>query len=81
MTVFIRGKVKLRTPATKDYERNIDELTSRTLTEGIVDANSPSHSLLSLYGREYLGRILESDWPFAQGVANGEEVDEPGRRT
>lgn len=48
------------------------------LTESVVDANSPSHSLLTLDGREHLGRVLESDWSFAQRVANGEEVNEPG---
>ena len=35
------------------------------LTESIVDANGPSHPLLSLNGRENLGRILESDRSFA----------------
>jgi len=50
------------------------------LTESIVDANSPSHSLLSLNGGEHLGRVLERDWSFSQGVADGEEVDESSRR-
>lgn len=49
------------------------------LTENIVDANGPSHSLLSLNGREHLGRILESDRAFTQGVADGKEVDESSR--
>ena len=49
------------------------------LTKGVVDANGPSHSLLSLNGREHLCRVLESDWPFAQRVADSKEVDEPDR--
>jgi len=49
------------------------------LTESVIDANSPSHTLLSLDGREHLGRILERDWAFAQGVGDGEEIDESGR--
>jgi hypothetical protein len=52
----------------------------KILTESVVDANGPSHSLLTLNGGEYFGRILESDWSFSQGVADGEEVDEPSRR-
>ena len=46
------------------------------LTECVVDADGPSHSLLTLNGREHLGGVLESDGPFTQGVADGEEVDE-----
>jgi len=45
-------------------------------TEGVIDAYSPSHSLLSLNCGEDLGRVLESDWPFSQRVADGEEIDE-----
>jgi len=51
------------------------------LTESIVDANSPSHSLLSLNGGEHLGRVLERDWSFSQGVADGEEIDESSQRS
>jgi hypothetical protein len=50
------------------------------LTESVVNANGPSHSLLSLNGRKHLGRVLESDWSFSQGVADGEEVDESSGR-
>jgi len=50
------------------------------LTESVVDANGPSHSLLSLNGGEHLGRVLESDWSFSQGVTDGEEVDESSGR-
>ena len=50
------------------------------LTESVVDANGPSHSLLSLNRREHLGRVLESDWSFTQRVADSKEVDEPSRR-
>lgn len=50
------------------------------LTESVVDANSPSHSLLSLDSREHLGRVLESDWSFAQRVADSKEIDESSQR-
>ena len=50
------------------------------LTESVVDANSPRHSLLSLNGREHLGRVLKCDGSFTQRVADSEEVHEPGRR-
>lgn len=50
------------------------------LTESVVNANSPSHSLLSLNGRKHLGRILESDRSLTQRVGDGEEVDESSRR-
>lgn len=46
------------------------------LTKGVVDAHSPSHALLTLDGREDLGRILESDGTFTQAIRDGEEVDE-----
>ena len=49
-------------------------------TESVVNANSPSHSLLSLNGREHLGRVLKCDRSFTQRVADSEEIDEPGRR-
>jgi hypothetical protein len=52
----------------------------RTLTKGVIYANSPSHPLLSLDRRKYLRRILESDWTFTQRVAYGEQIDEPARR-
>ena len=51
------------------------------LTESVVDANGPSHSLLTLNSGEHLGRILESDWSFSQGVADGEEIDESSQRS
>jgi hypothetical protein len=80
MTVCIRGKVKLRIPATPDSVSEMLMRIDEMLTESVVDANGPSHSLLTLNGGEHLGRILESDWSFSQGVADGEEVDESGRR-
>ena len=46
------------------------------LTKGVVDADSPSHALLTLNGREYFGRVLERDRAFAQRVGNCEEIDE-----
>jgi hypothetical protein len=80
MTVCIRGKVKLRIPATPDSVSEMLMRIDEMLTESVVDANGPSHSLLTLNGGEHLGRILESDRPFSQGVADGEEVDESSRR-
>ena len=78
MTSVIRGKVKLRIPATKSFVSSFKVVSEfALLTEGVVDANGPRHSLLSLNGREHLGRILKSDRSFTQGVADGEEVDEP----
>jgi hypothetical protein len=72
MTVFIRGNVKLRIPAKENYIRDITVHFGDwniPLTKGIVDANSPSHSLLTLNSGENLGRVLESDWTFTQRVA------------
>jgi hypothetical protein len=46
------------------------------LTKGVVDADSPGHTLLTLDGGEYFGRILESNWTFSEGVGDGEEVHE-----
>jgi hypothetical protein len=48
----------------------------RILTESVVDADRPSHSLFSLDGWEHFGGILECDWSLAQRVANCKEVDE-----
>lgn len=47
------------------------------LTESVVDAHSPSHTLLTLDGREDLGRVLEGDRSLTEGVADSEQVDEP----
>lgn len=46
------------------------------LTESVVDANSPGHSLLTLNSGEHFGGVLESDRSFTQGVADGEQIDE-----
>ena len=67
MTVCIRGKVKLRIPAVKHLvnSRNmLRDIGFEMLTESVVDANCPSHSLLSLNSRKNLGRVLECDWSF-----------------
>jgi hypothetical protein len=48
-------------------------------TESVIDADSPSHSLLSLNGGEHLGRVLEGNGSFSQGVADSEEIDESDR--
>ena len=75
MTVFIRGKVKLRMPAKGDSVSEMSMVVNEMPTKSVVDANCPSHSLLTLNCREHLSRILESDWSFSQGVGDGEEVD------
>jgi len=40
-------------------------LGSERLTKGVVNAHGPSHSLLTLNGREHLSGVLERNWPFA----------------
>ena len=50
---------------------------TRSLTKEEVDGDGPSHTLLTLDGREDLGRVLERDRTLAERVADGEEVDEP----
>ena len=37
---------------------------SGVLTKSVVDADRPSHTLLSLNGREHFGRVLECDRSF-----------------
>lgn len=49
--------------------------------EGVVDADGPGHALLTLDGREDLCRILKRYRAFAEGVADGEEVDEEDDRS
>lgn len=49
---------------------------SGRLTKGVVDANSPGHSLLTLDGGENLSGVLESDWTFAQRITDGEKIHE-----
>lgn len=75
----MRGKVKLRRPAVEEVCQKNSDLRVMMLTKSVVDANSPSHSLLALNGREHLGRVLESDWSFTQRVADSEQVDESSR--
>lgn len=36
--------------------------------KGVVDADRPSHALLTLDRREDLGRVLERDWAFTQRI-------------
>lgn len=80
ITVFIRGNVKLRTPAAKKQVSNefFADLDP-THTEEVVDKHSPSHTLLTLDGREDLSRVLESDGAFTKRVGNREEVDEAAK--
>lgn len=59
ITVCMRGNVRLRIPARKVSYYSPYRF-SRALTESIVDADSPCHTLLSLDGWENFGRILES---------------------
>jgi hypothetical protein len=48
-------------------------------TKGVVDADSPGHTLLTLDGWEYFGRVLESNRTFSEGVGDGKEVNEADR--
>jgi hypothetical protein len=81
MTVFIRGKVKLRTPARGYCVSDISvDLGFGVLTERVVNADSPRHSLFTLNIGKHLCRILERDWSFTQGIADGEKIDESSRR-
>lgn len=59
ITVCMRGNVRLRIPARKVSYYSPYRF-SRALTESVVDADSPCHTLLSLDGWENFGRILES---------------------
>lgn len=78
MTVFMRGKVKLRMPATNNVSQTeLQDLELGGLTEGVVDADGPSHALLTLDRGEDLGRVLEGHRAFTQRVADREQVDEP----
>jgi len=47
------------------------------LTKSVVDANGPGHALLSLNRGKHLGGVLESHGAFSQGIADGEEINEP----
>lgn len=44
-------------------------------SEGVVDADSPCHALLTLDGGEDLGGVLKGDGSFTKGIAYGEEID------
>lgn len=48
---------------------------TKNASEGIVDAHSPGHALLTLDRGENLGRVLESDGTFSERVHDGEQVD------
>jgi hypothetical protein len=78
MTVFMRGKVKLRIPARNNISQiELRDLEPGGLTEGVVNANGPSHALLTLDRGEDFGRVLEGHRAFTQRVADREQVDEP----
>lgn len=49
-------------------------------SKGVVDADSPRHALLTLDGREDLGRVLEGNWTLTERVHDGEEIDEQYNR-
>lgn len=72
MAVLMRGKVKLRIPAVELVSPLPSMRNVPRLTECVVDANNPGHSLLTLNGRKNFGRILECDRAFTQGVADSE---------
>ena len=45
-------------------------------TEGVVDADNPCHTLLTLDRGEYLSGVLEGNGSFSKRVGDREEVDE-----
>lgn len=75
MAFSILGKVKLRTPATSVSVIYMWRVILR-LTEGVVDTDGPSHSLLTMDSREHLSRILESDGPLAHRIGDSKQVNE-----
>ena len=58
------------------YVLHSREGQAENASESVVDANGPSHSLLTLNRRKHFGRILESDRSFTQRVGDCEEVHE-----
>jgi hypothetical protein len=78
MALVIRGNVRPRTPAF-DVLVIITLMRFWILTKGVVDADSPGHTLLTLDGGEYFGRVLEGDGTFTEGVGDGKEVHEADR--
>ena len=50
------------------------ECKAQDTGEGVVDAHSPGHALLTVNCGEDLGAVLESDRSFAERVHDGEEV-------
>ena len=78
MTVRMRGNVRPRIPAfcqlslLPTYPRSVIAVAERRteLTKSVVDADDPSHTLLTLNGGEDLGRVLERDGTFSQGAAS-----------
>lgn len=48
---------------------------TKDTSEGVVDAHSPGHALLTVDGGKDLGTVLESDWSLTERVCDGEEVD------
>lgn len=56
-----------------DHRR--ESQTQNSSEEG-VDTHGPGHSLLSVNGGEYFGRILESNRTFGERIEDREEVDE-----
>lgn len=76
MTVRIRGKVILRTPAKLFHCQFRTKCVSEHLQ--VVNENHECHALLSLDSREDLGGVLEGDRTFSERVTDGEEINESG---
>ena len=74
----MRGNVKLRMPAAERRViiGSILIMEFPTLTERIVDADSPCHALFSLDIWEDFCGVLESYRALSHGVGDGEKVDE-----
>ena len=77
IAVTIAGNVKPRIPAEIVVSKSPqDRHTFRRLTKSVVDANSPSHALLTLDGGEHFSGVLEGYWTFSHRVHDGEQVYE-----
>ena len=61
----------------KDVLESVREAVMSPIhTEGVVDADSPSHTLLTLDRRENFGGVLEGNGSFSKRIGDREEVDE-----
>lgn len=53
----------------------------KALTESVVDAHGPCHTLFTLDSREHFSRVLECYWSFSERIADREKVHKQHDRT